>query len=105
MALEYKVVYSSEAEEDLWHIVAGILEVAWVSSAEKWARRIAEKIDSLAVFPEGGPVYELDDRYRSIKVGKYRIIYRVDKRNGVVRVLRIIYARRDLGKVSLEGAT
>ena len=99
MASSYKVIYTLEAIKDLGEVFAYISGIAWRRSAEKWVLKILDKTESLATFPEGNPVYEYDNRYRSAKVGKYKIIYRVDKRANIVSILRIVYARRNLRRI------
>lgn len=102
MPLTYKVFYTPQAEEDIYQIALSLAGVTWVHSVEKWIGRILDRVNALAVFPEGGAVYELDDRFRSVKVGKYRIIYEIYKKERAVAILRVVYARRDLKKIMLE---
>ena len=102
MPSTYKIIYTPEAREDLRQITVGILEVAWPQSAEKWLTKILNKAESLSLFPEGRPVYEYDSRYHSVKIGKYRIIYEVHKREQLVSILRIVYARRNLKILAIK---
>lgn len=102
MVLRYKVIYTIEALGDLDEIFEFLSGVAWRGSARKWVLRILMKVDALAVFPEGHPRYRFDEECRFVRVGKYIIIYMVDERTRSVRVLRIVYGRRDLGEVGLE---
>ena len=102
MTSTYKVSYTPEAEEDLRQIVENLLGTTWPRSVEKWLNKILNKADSLATFPEGNSIYEYDNRFRSVKVGKYRIIYEVHKKAKVVSILRIIYARRNLKEITIK---
>lgn len=99
MASNYRISFTSEAREDYEQIALGLSEITWLPSVIKWADKIANKISSLAVFPEGYPRYDYDDRLRSARVGKYRVIYRVFRKERIVLILRIVYARRDLKKI------
>lgn len=101
MALRYKVVYTNDARADISEIFDGISQVAWLGSAAKWTNRIINKADSLELFPERGARYWLDDRYRTLRVGKYVIIYSVDKARRSVMVIRVVYARRDLPMIKM----
>lgn len=54
MPLTYKVFYTPQAEEDIRQIALSLAGVTWGRSVKKWIGRILDKIDALAVFPEGG---------------------------------------------------
>ncbi|MBR0431271.1 type II toxin-antitoxin system RelE/ParE family toxin [Candidatus Saccharibacteria bacterium] len=95
----YKVSLTPEALEDFEEIILNLRGITWLSSVRKWANKIINKIESLAVFPEGHPMYEYDERFRSAKVGKYRIIFEISKDEKIVSVLRIVYARRNLKEI------
>lgn len=99
MVSTYKVIYTDEVLEDIDEIISYILNVAWHRSANKWARKFFERTEALAVFPEGNPRYKYDETCRVAKVGKYSIIYEVDKEKLMVIILRIVHSKRDMRKV------
>ena len=102
MASIYKVSFTPQAEADLFQIYADISEVAWPPSAKRWANKILDSAEALALFPEGNPTYEYDTRYHSSRIGKYRIIYEIDDTSKIVSILRIVYARRNLKKIPMK---
>ena len=102
MTSKYKIIYTPEAQDDLNQIIENILGIAWLRSAEKWALKITNKIESVSVFPEGNPTYEYDQKYRTIRVGKYRVIYEIYKKERIIAILRIMYARRNLANIILK---
>ncbi|MBR2658553.1 type II toxin-antitoxin system RelE/ParE family toxin [Candidatus Saccharibacteria bacterium] len=102
MASTYKIIYTEEALGDIDEIIGYILSVTWRWSADKWARKFFEKIESLALFPEGNPIYEFDGTCRTTRAGKYSIIYEVNKDRLIVIILRVIYAKRDFKKIKIR---
>ena len=95
--LRYSIEYDNDAIEDLREISRDIQSISSGYSADKWLGRITKRIDSLEVMPEGYPIVEIRPNLRRTRVGKYLIIYRVKKHLRQVEIVRIIYARRDLG--------
>ena len=102
MESNYKVFYTEEAQEDIRQVALLLLDIAWPKSAEKWVNKILDRSDSLAMFPEGNAVYEYDNRFRSVRVGRYRIIYEVYKSEKLVAILRVVYVRRNLKKITIK---
>lgn len=103
MNSRYKVIPLEQALKDLHEIAEGILEVSRSKrSAEKWIGKLIDRIDSLATMPERYPVFRYNKLYRSTNVGKYKIIYRVEKAKRLVIVLRIVYQRMNLARISLD---
>ena len=99
---EFEVIISDRAQEDYYTILTKIAELTlFKKSVDKWANLLAERIFSLNVMPKRFAVYEFDERFRSTHVGKYRIVYLVNDKKREVIIMRIIYARRDLGKVEI----
>ena len=102
MVLKYDVIIMPKALEDLENILDKIAELTYfVGSVKKWSDKILGLILSLDYMPERFPAFWFDSRYRLARVGKYAVLYRVDKEKMRVLVVRIVYARRDLGKVEI----
>ena len=101
---KYNIVMTDSAEYDYLDILENIATISlFTRSVEKWADLIAKKIVSLKIMPEQYIVFRKEKHeYRSARVGKYVIIYYINKKNLEVRIVRIVYARRDLEKVGLE---
>ena len=102
MVSTFKVVLTDTAWVDLNKIAEDIAEVSLsYRSVDKWVKKILNGTKTLSVFAEGGPKFLFDNKYRTKKVGKYIIIYKVSKDKQKVYVMRILFARRDLSKVKL----
>lgn len=101
MVLKYNVVIMPKAREDLVNILDAVAEISrFPRSVKKWSDKILDFVLSLDYMPERFPTFWADSRYRLGKVGKYAVLYRVDKENKRVFVLRIVYARRDLRRIT-----
>lgn len=103
MNSRYKIVFSDRAKADLKKIIDGILDVSLSArSARKWYELIVETAEMLALFPEGNPQFRDEQNIRSANVGKYKLVYEVLKKDKIVNILRILYARRALNLVKLR---
>ncbi|MBQ6410043.1 type II toxin-antitoxin system RelE/ParE family toxin [Candidatus Saccharibacteria bacterium] len=103
MASKYKVILMPRVKDDLVIILDKIAEVSLFSaSVKKWNDKILDLAFSLDFMPERFASFQGNLKYRLAKVGKYALLYHVDKDNMRVLVMRIIYARRDLKKVELK---
>ena len=103
MDLKYRVILSDKAKSDIKKIIDGILEISQsAASAKRWYDLIIKKAEALAIFPEGHARFLGGERVFSVHIGKYRVIYEVLKKDRVVCILRVIYARRALGRVRLR---
>ncbi len=68
--------------------------------ADEMLRKINERIDSLADFPDRGVLQEdLKDGTRRLIEGKYLIYYSPYK--STVFILRVVHGARDLGELEL----
>ena len=102
----YNVHISPEAVRDIREIYAYIaydLEVE--NSAEQITAEIFAKIFAIKIFPEGYQIYEMEPwqsrNVRTVNARKYKIFYVVNNKTKTVEVLRVLYARRNLGKDNL----
>ncbi len=83
--MQYQILFTPRAERDV------------ASLPESARKRIARKVDSLAVAPRPGAAKKLagrDGTYR-LRVGDYRILYTVDDQIVTVVVVRVGH-RRDI---------
>lgn len=66
-------------------------------------RRMVAAAEDLQAQPYACPVYypprELPFEYRKLIVGNYIMFYRVDERQRLITVVRVIYAKRDYGSL------
>lgn len=95
--MEYRVRITDRAYRDL----ETIYQFIGADSARRaftWFNRLSEAIYSLERFPKRGSRAPEDKRIRQLifgaKPNAYRILYTVDKRNGVVNVLHIRHGAR-----------
>jgi len=74
----------------------------WIFDFERWGEEQADRYAAmlrhvaygLVDFPDLGPVYAgRNRRFRSIKAGAHRIVYR--RRNDIIEVVRVLHARTD----------
>lgn len=105
--MRYKILYSENAQEDLRSIARYIsYELQEFNTAKKIIDAILNEIKTLDTFPMR---YRLCDYERWKKIGlrcmnvkNYIVFYLPDEDKGIVKILRIIYQRRDLEKVLEE---
>lgn len=95
--MEYLVKLSSRAERDL----ASIFDFVGASDSERaysWFREIEKAVSSLERHPERGSPDPNSKRRRRLffgsRPGVYKIIYEIDRRNGVVKVFHIRHGAR-----------
>ena len=102
--MRYKILYSENAKEDLRTIARYIsYELQEFNTAKKIIDAILNEIKTLDTFPMR---YRLCDYERWRQVGlrcmnvkSYIVFYLPDEDKGIVKIIRIIYQRRDLEKV------
>lgn len=104
MVCEYQLQMTQRAEADLDEIVGYIRnELENETAAKAILGDIVKCMERLCVFPESGSLVLADYlpgvRMRRKIVGNYILYYRVLKEQGVVRILRIVYGRRDMDEV------
>ncbi|UQK58937.1 type II toxin-antitoxin system RelE/ParE family toxin [Fenollaria massiliensis] len=105
--MKYKILYSENAKEDLRTIASYIsYELQEFNTAKKIIDTIINEINTLDTFPIR---YRLCDYERWKKIGlrcmnvkNYIVFYLPDEDKVIVKILRIIYQRRDLEKVLEE---
>lgn len=100
----YNVQFLPIARDDLVEITEYISsELGSPDAAIRLAEKIVSTADSLSDFPYAYPVYvpvrPTFFEYRKIFVENYLIFYTVDEASKTVTVMRIIYARRDYGRI------
>ena len=98
----YEINFTETAEYNLDEIYSYIsIELEDVFVAEKIVRDIVKKCYRLTLFPEAHAVrfVALDRKMRTVRSGKYIIVYSVDKKTRVVDIEYIAYSRRDLDKI------
>lgn len=101
--MKYKILYSENAKEDLRTIARYIsYELQEFNTAKKIIDTILNEIKTLDTFPMR---YRLCDYVRWRKIGlrcmnvkNYIVFYLPDEDNVIVKIIRIIYQRRDLEK-------
>lgn len=99
--MEYKIIYSSNAEGDLRAIYEYIAyRLLSPINAERTTQRIIEEIRSLEWMPNRNPLYEKGTwsgrELRYTMARDYLIFYRVDSTAKTVAVARIFYGGRDM---------
>ncbi len=101
----YKLEYLPLARQDLIEIVRYISrELKNPEAAERLAVKLTDAAESVLSFPYACPAYipirPLRHEYRKLAVQNYLMLYWVDNLNQVVTAARVIYARRDYGRMS-----
>lgn len=100
----YKIEYLPAALKDLTEIALYISNVLQNKKAAlDLTQEIVGKVDGLACFPYKNAVYmpirPLKYEYRRMTVKNYLVFYRVDEDLKQITVVRVIYARRNIGKL------
>jgi toxin ParE1/3/4 len=95
--MPYLVRLADRALRDM-ETIYEFIEAGASERAAAWFNSLAEEIYSLERFPERGAIIPETKNFRHLLFGKkpctYRIIYAVDKSNGVVNVLHIRHGAR-----------
>ena len=100
----YSVEYLPRAMQDMVDIARYIShELSNPTAAEKLAGEIIEAANKLTDFPHKNRVYlpikSLRHEYRGQIVQNHILFYYIDEDQKLVTVARVIYARRDYGKL------
>ncbi|MCL2368642.1 MAG: type II toxin-antitoxin system RelE/ParE family toxin [Oscillospiraceae bacterium] len=100
----YSLEYLPGAMQDMAEIARYMSHVlSNPAAAEKLAGEMVEAADRLADFPYKNRVYQpirpLKREYRGQIVQNYIMFYSVDEDGKLVTIARVIYARRDYGKL------
>jgi plasmid stabilization system protein ParE len=100
----YSLEYLPMAKQDMEDIARYISrELANPVAAERLASEMIEAADSLTTFPYVNPAYypirPMNQEYRRLLVQNYIMFYLVDESWKLITIARVIYARRDYGKL------
>ena len=99
---QYKIQYADEASLDLQNIFEFIRDISFEWNAKRVLARIERHIVSFRNFPERDEIIGEISGGRKLRAtisGKYRILYYVDKDNGVVQIVRVMHVGRDISKL------
>ena len=101
----FEVKVSPQAAEDLLEIKNYIEnELQNPIAAQNTVLKIVETYENLAKFPEAGIPVEryvpFPTDYKFVLANNYSIFYRID--GNIVRVIRIMYSRRDFVRILFE---
>ena len=97
MAEKYKVLLSTKAKEDLKNIVFYIKNnLKEPSIASKYAKIIKDEIKKLGYLPQKNAIIDddiiIDLKIRKLIIKKYIVFYRINEKNNIVNVERILYS-------------
>ena len=100
----YRLEYLPRAMQDMTEIVRYISqELSNPLAAKRLADEMIETADKLIDFPYKNRVYQpvrpLNQEYRGQIVQNYIMFYYVDEDQKLVTVARVLYTRRDYGKL------
>ena len=91
----YKI--SIEAGKDLEKIWANTFETLSIEQADRYINQIIEEIEYIAVKPKRGKDFSyIRKGYLRTKVKLHFIFYKVDKKNKIVEIIRILHQRMDI---------
>ena len=100
----YKLEYLPVARKDMLEIVRYISgELQNPDAADRLAVELVNAAENVLTFPYATPAYRpirpLKHEYRKILVQNYLILYWVDEEKKLVTVARVVYAKRDYGRL------
>lgn len=100
----YQLEYLPAARRDMVEIVRYIAgELKNPIAAQRLAEELVKAGDSIPAFPYANPAYipirPLKHEYRKLLVQNYLMFYWVDEEKKLVTIARVIYARRDHGRL------
>lgn len=92
-----KYILSIEAENDLEDIWLYTFQTWSVNQADDYLNLIVEQIRHIANNPNSGMDYgKIRKGYFRSKIKSHYIFYKIDKRDNVVKVIRILHERMDI---------
>ena len=102
--MSYKLKYLPSARKDMVEIVRYISKKLHnPDAANSLAKEMIEAIQNILAFPYATPVFQairpLKYEYRKIIVQNYVIFYWIDEEKKEVIVARVIYTKRNYGKI------
>ncbi len=92
--MAYKIVYRSRAELDIWQIADYLADFPG-AVARQFLLELKEGIEGLADLPLRHPVISPGAPYRKMMVGKYVVIYAVERDRREVLIMRVVHGKRD----------
>ena len=100
----YRLEYLPIARKDMLDIVKYIsMELQNPDAANHLAVEMVDVAESLVTFPYTTPAYQpirpLKHEYRKILVQNFLMFYWVDEEKKLVTVARVVYAKRDYGRL------
>ena len=100
----YKLEYLPVVLKDMLDIVKYIgNELKNPAAAENLANEFIESAESLTEFPYSNPVYypirPLKNEYRKLIVKNFIMFYYVDEPKKTITIARVIYVKRDCGRI------
>lgn len=100
----YILEYLPVARKDMIEIVRYISrELQNPDAADRLAVELVNAAESVLTFPYAAPAYQpirsLKHEYRKILVQNYLMFYWVDEEERLVTVARVVYAKRDYGRL------
>lgn len=104
MAVNYSFQFTQKAEGDLNEILEYICdELVNPTAANSLAKKIFECIDYIRAFPDSGLIVEneflTDKTLRRALVENYCIYYKVDDKNKLIYIIRLVYSKRDMNEL------
>ena len=99
----YKLEYLPVARKDMLEIVRYISRELQNPGAADHLAELVDAAESVLSFPYAPPAYQpirpLKHEYRKILVQNYLMFYWVDEEKKLVTVARVVYAKRDYGRL------
>ena len=100
----YKLEYLPVARKDMLEIVRYISgELQNPDAADRLAVELVDAAESVLTFPYATPAYQpirpLKHEYRKLQIQNYLMFYWVDEEKKLVTVARVVYAKRDYGRL------
>ena len=95
----YKLEYLPVARKDMLEIVRYISrELQNPDAADRLAVELIDAVEGV-LHPASQPIRPLKHEYRKILVQNYLMFYWVDEEKKLVTVARVVYAKRDYGRL------
>jgi len=92
-----KYTLSNEAENDLENIWFYTFQTWSINQADEYLNQIVSQIQYIASHPKSGKDYsKIRKGYFRSKIKSHYIFYKIDQRNKVVKVIRILHERMDI---------
>lgn len=100
MAIKYEVILTDKAKEELDEIYNYISKSLMAeSTAINMMKKIENNILKLEELPEAysiiEPYMETKEQYRKLVINNYIAVYRIDKENNKIYIIRIVYGGRN----------